>query len=437
MKRGRGDSHIFLPPDELPRMWYNVLPDLPKPLPPLKDPEEGPPKIELMRRLFTKTAMGLEYSDARWIPIPDEIREMYIHIGRPRPLYRALRLERHLRTPARIYYKREDLAPTGSFKMNTLIPQVYYAHKEGYQRITACTGAGQVGTAAAYAAAMFGMKCAVYWVRHACRLKPDRVAFNRMLGADVYESPSLQTEAGKRYLKENPDHPGTLGIGYAEAFEDALSHDDTVAIWGSRMNHVILHHTIIGLETKRQLEMVDEKPDILLSCAGTGSNLPGLIFPFLKDRLDGRLGYVRFVAAQSEAAPTLTKGEYRYDFPEPSKSTPLMKMYTLGLDAKLPMIRAEGIRSASSSPTLSSLRAEGLIDVLTYAADERKVFEAASTFLQVEGVPVALESAYAVKAAMDEAIRARRERKKKVIVFNISGSGYLDFGGFREVLPGL
>ena len=426
------NNHIFLPVDELPKHWYNILPDLPKPLPPYKEPEKGVSRIELMKKLFTRTSLELEFSKERWIPIPNEVRELYIHIGRPRPLYRAKRLEEFLNTPARIYYKREDLAPTGSFKMNSMIPQVYYAYKEGFKKVVAPTGAGQVGSAVAFAAAMFNLDCTIFWVRHACRMKRDRASYTRMLNAKVFESPSKVTKIGKKYLEENPDHPGSLGTAYAETFEVALNNDDTVAIWGSRMNHVIMHHTIIGLETKKQLEMADETPDIILSCGGTGSNFPGLAYPFIKDYLDGKLGDVKFLVVQTSAAPTLIKGEYRYDFVEPSRTLPLMKMYTLGVETKLPLIKAEGLRSSSSSPTLSLLRHEGIIDAI--ALDERDALEAAKIFLQTEGVLVALESAYAVKAAIDEALKAKRENKEKVIVFNISGNGFLDIEGYREVL---
>lgn len=428
------ETIITLPVDDMPKEWYNIIPDLPEPLPPANDPETGPSRIALLPKMYTKASLELDASKERWIKIPEDVWDLYVHIGRPRPLYRATRLERYLKTPARIYYKREDLAPTGSFKMNTTIAQAYFASKEGVTRLAVETGAGQTGTAFAYSATAFGLKCTIYFVRFAHRLKPERATFMKMLGAEVLESPSNRTDIGRKYLKEDPQHPGSIGIATAESLEDAFSRGDTVATVGSSKNHVLLTQTIIGLETKKQLESIDEKPDVMISCVGGGSNFYGFIAPYVKEHLEGRIKDVRFLAVESEAAARLTKGEYRYDFAEPSKITPLAKMYTLGVDTSLPLIRAEGIRSTGTAPILSLLRRRGLIDTVVYPKDEIAVFEAARAFLQVEGFLVAPESAYAVKAAMDEAIKAKERSEEKVIVFNISGMGYLDFKGYQEVL---
>jgi len=428
---------INLPVDDIPREWYNIVPDLPEPLPPAKDPETGPSLKALLTKMYTKTSLELDASTERWIKIPEEILDLYVQIGRPRPLYRAVRLEEWLKTPARIYYKREDLAPTGSFKMNTTIAQAYFASKEGFQRLAVETGAGQTGTAFAYSAKTFGLECTVYFVRFAYNLKPDRATFMKMLGAEVLPSPTNKTEIGRKYLERDPEHPGSIGVATAESLEDARNREDTVATVGSSKNHVLLTQTMIGLETKKQFESIDEKPDLMISCVGGGSNFYGFIAPFLRERLKGKMKETRFLAVESEAASRLTRGDYRYDFAEPSKSTPLVKMYTLGVDTSLPLIRGEGIRSSGTAPILSLLRHKGVIDAVAYPKDEKAVFEAAKIFLQVEGFLVAPESAYAVRAAIDEALNAKKKNEEKVVAFNISGMGYLDFKGYREVLTDL
>ena len=425
---------INLSIDEMPKEWYNIVPDLPEPIPPARDPEEGPSRIKQLENFYTKTSLELDASKERWVKIPEEVWNLYVHVGRPRPLQRALRLERYLKTPARMYYKREDLSPTGSFKMNTTLPQAYFAMKEGVSRLAVETGAGQTGTAFAYSAKTFGLDCTIYFVRFAYNLKPDRVSYMKMLGAEVLPSPTDRTEIGRQFLKKDLKHPGSLGIATAESLQDAGSREDTVATVGSSKNHVLMTQSIIGLETKKQLESIEEKPDVMISCVGGGGNFYGFISAYLKERLDGRMKDIRFVGAESASAPRLSKGEYRYDFTEPSKSTPMAKVYTLGVDTPLPLIRAEGIRSTSTAPILSLLRSKGIIDTRVYAIDEKEVFEAARTFLQVEGFLVAPESAYAVKGAIDEALEAKKKNEEKVIVFNISGMGHIDFQGYREVL---
>ena len=428
---------ISLPIDDIPTEWYNIVPDLPEPLPPAKDPKEGPSLKELLPKMYTQTSLDLDKSTESWIKIPQQVLDTYIQTGRPRPLYRATRLEKQLETPARIYYKREDLAPTGSFKMNTTIAQAYFAAQEGYKRLAVETGAGQTGTAFAYSAKVFGLECTIYFVRYAYNLKPDRATFMKMFGAEVIPSPTNRTSIGKKYYDKNPNHPGSIGIATAESLEDARDRDDTVATVGSAKNHVLLTQSIIGLETKKQLDSVGETPDVMISCLGGGGNFYGLIAPYLRDRIKGKLPGIRFLAAESEAAPRATRGEYRYDYTEPSKTTPLAKVYTLGVDTPLQTIRAEGIRSSGTAPILSMMLDKGVIESVAYPVDEVGVFEAARTFLQAEGFIIAPESAYGVKAAIDEAIDAKEKSEERVIVVNISGMGFLDFRGYSEVLSDL
>ncbi|UCE06933.1 MAG: TrpB-like pyridoxal phosphate-dependent enzyme [bacterium] len=428
---------ITLPIDDIPTEWYNIVPDLPEPLPPAKDPEEGPSLKELLPKMYTQTSLDLDKSTESWIKIPQEVLDIYIQIGRPRPLYRARRLEKQLETPARIYYKREDLAPTGSFKMNTTIAQAYFAAQEGYKRLAVETGAGQTGTAFAYSAKVFGLACTIYFVRYAYNLKPDRATFMKMFGAEVLPSPTNRTAIGKKYYDQDPNHPGSIGIATAESLEDARNRDDTVATVGSAKNHVLLTQTIIGLETEKQFDSIGEIPDVMISCLGGGGNFYGLIAPYLRDRIKGELPNIRFLAAESEAAPRATRGEYRYDYTEPSKTTPLAKVYTLGVDTPLKNIRAEGIRSSSTAPILSMMLDKGIIESVAYPSDETAVFDAARTFLQTEGFIIAPESAYGVKAAIDEAIDAKQKNEERVIVVNLSGMGYLDFRGYSEVLNDL
>lgn len=421
---------ISLSPDEMPRYWYNVLPDLPEPLPPARGSKD------VLRKLYTKTALRQNEAQNRWIRIPDEVFDLYAHIGRPRPLFRAKKLEKYLKTPARMYYKREDLSPTGAYKINTAIPQSYYAWREGYERVVSETGAGNTGAAFAYSTSLLGLKYTVYQVRHAYRSKPDRVTFMKMLGAEVFESPSNRTDLGKKYLEENTDHPGNIAIAIGEAFEDCMTKEDATYGAGSATNFVLLHHTIIGLETKKQLEKIDEIPDVLISCIGGGANFSGLILPYYRDLRSKKLENIRFLAAESEASARLKNGEYRYDFREPSRTVPANKVYTLGVDSELPVIKAEGLRGHSCSPILSLLRHEGFIQTQAYSRDEVEVFSAAMKFFQTEGVIVALESSYAVKAAIDEALEAKEKGEEKVIVFNLSGNGYFDLGSYNEVLSG-
>jgi len=423
---------ISLDVGELPTHWYNVVPDLPEPLPPPRDPESGPSRVQKLPEYLIGECLRQEMSTERWVEIPEPLRRLYEQSGRPRPLFRARSLERLLQTPAHLYYKSEFYSPTGSHKVNTALAQAWYARQEGYRRLTTETGAGQWGTALAYAASLVGLECTVYWVRAVHRWKPQRLGFMRMLGATVYASPSPHTEVGRRLYEQDPEHPGSLGIAISEGLEDAGRDPHAVYSLGSVLNHVLMHQTIIGLETQRQFEKAGEYPDLMISCLGGGSNFGGFVLPFVGDVLT-RGRKIRFLAAQSQAAPNL-QGEYRYDFADHAEMTPMLKMYTLGHQATMRPIKGDGLRYHGCSPILSLLRHRGMIETVAYPPDEKHVFESALRFLRAEGFLPAPESAYSVCCAMDEAIRCRESGEAKVIAFNISGHGFMDVDGYREVL---
>jgi tryptophan synthase beta chain len=430
-------SHILLPVDELPTKWYNILPDLPEPLPPPKEPETGPSRMEFLARTMIKECLRQEMSSERWIPIPDEIRELYLHMGRPRPLYRAKRLEKFLGlNKVRLYYKREDLSPTGSHKTNTAVAQAYYAMKEGKTTLTTETGAGQWGTALAYAARLLGLDCVVFWVKSVYDWKTERRTLMKLLGAKVYASPSQQTKIGREVSSKNPEHPGSLGIAISEGLEYAETHKDSVYCLGSVLNHVLMHQSIIGLETIKQFELVDDEPDLIVGCLGGGSNFGGIALPFIGEVLRGKRE-CGFLAAQSLAAPNLVKGEYRYDFCDVAEYTPLLKVYTLGHKIEMPPIKADGLRYHAAAPIISLLRRHGLVKAVAYPIDEKAIFEAARLFLQSEGWLPAPESSYAIRAGIDEALKAEKAGVEKVICMNISGHGFLDLAAYREKLEGV
>ena len=412
-----------LPLDEMPTKWYNILPDLPEPLPPPVDETEGAPRLKRLEKVLVKECLRQEMSADRWIDIPEEIWQLYAVAGRPRPLFRARRLEKRLDTPAKLYYKAEFYSPTGSHKVNTALAQAWYAKREGYERLTTETGAGQWGTALAYAASLVGLRTKVYWVRAVYDWKPDRRQFMQLYGAEVHASPSDQTETGRQLLKENPKHPGSLGIAVSEGLEEAEKDDRAIYCLGSVLNHVLLHQTVIGLETKRQFELLGEYPDLMVSCLGGGSNFGGFAIPFFGDRLKGR--DVSFLAAQSEAAPNL-QGEYQYDYADHAGLTPQLKMYTLGHRKEMRPIMGDGLRYHAAAPILSLLRHHGLLDTVAYPSDEKHVFERARQFVQAEGFLPAPESAYSVAAAIDQALECKDTGEKKVIAFNISGHGFMD-----------
>jgi tryptophan synthase beta chain len=369
-------------------------------------------------------------STDRWIDIPAGILDLYVKSGRPRPLFRADKLEAALGTQARLYYKGEFFSPPGSHKVNTAIPQAYYAKAQGFRRLTTETGAGHWGGALAYATNLLGLDCTIFWVRSVYNWKRARRQYMQLMGAEVLASPSNRTRAGRELFEKDPNHHGSLGIAISEGVEDALEHDDTIYCLGSVLNHVLLHQTIIGLETRKQLEKINEYPDIVISCLGGGSNFGGFVLPFAGDALTKGKD-IKFIAAQSQVAPNL-RGEYRFDFADYAETTPELMMYTLGHRIDMAPIKGDGLRYHGCSPIISFLRNKGLIDTVAYPADEKEVFGKARIFLETEGFLPAPESAYSIACAIDEARKA--ENKGKVIAFNVSGSGYFDMEGYAEVL---
>jgi tryptophan synthase beta chain len=427
-------DQIALPIDEFPTKWYNIMPDLPEPLPPPKEPETGPSRMEYLGRTMIKESLGQEMSAQSWISIPEDIRELYIHMGRPRQLYRAKRLERSLGLKkVKLFYKREDLSPTGSHKTNTAIAQAYYAMKEGKTTLSTETGAGQWGTALAYAAKLLNLECVVFWVRSVYDWKTDRKTLMQLLGAKVFASPSKETKMGREILSKNPKSPGSLGIAISEGLEYTEAHENSVYCLGSVLNHVMMQQSVIGLETIKQFDMIDEKPDLIVACLGGGSNFGGIALPFIGEVLKGKRK-CEFLAAQTAAAPNLVKGEYRYDFADVAEHTPLLKMYTLGHKSDMVPIRADGLRYHAAGPIISLLKKHNIVKAVSYPVDEKSIFEAARMFVQTEGWLPAPESSYAVRAGIDEALKAEKAGAEKTICMNISGHGWLDLEAYRDKL---
>ena len=423
---------VNLSHDEIPTRWYNIIPDLPTPLPPPLDPADGPSRIANLPNLMIGECLKQEFSQEPWIDIPSGIMDLFAKAGRPRPLFRATNLEKKLNTPARLYYKSEFFSPTGSHKVNTALAQCWYAKREGFKRVTTETGAGQWGTALAYAAALTGLKCTVYWVRSVYNWKKDRLSLMKLLGAEVFASPSPVTEFGRSLYDKDPNHVGSLGIAISEGLEDSQKDPTATYSLGSVLNHVLLHQTVIGLETQKQFELFEDYPDVVVSCLGGGSNFGGFAIPFLGDVLK-KGKKVKFIAAQSEVAPNL-QGQYKYDFADYAEMTPLLKMYTLGHKTDMFPIKGDGLRYHGCSPILSLLRNEGYIETVAYPANEKYVFEKAKLFIDSEGWLPAPESAYSICCAIDEALKCRESGEKKAIAFNISGHGFLDIPGYRTVL---
>ncbi len=428
----KASREIILKADDLPDKWYNIIPDLPEPLPPPRDPPEGYSRVKDLPNMLLKECLRQEMSDQRWIPIPEGIRELYLAAGRPRPLFRARKLEEKLDTPAKLFYKSEFFSPTGSHKVNTALAQAYYAKQEGFERLTTETGAGQWGNALAYAASLNDLDCTVFWVRAVYRWKEQRLKFMQKYGAEVYASPSNKTEFGKKLYKENPDHNGSLGIAISEGLEEAKKDPNAVYCLGSVLNHVMLHQSIIGLETKKQMELAGEYPDVVISCLGGGSNFGGIAIPFMHDVLKKK-AEIKFIASQSKAAPNL-QGEYKYDFADHAEMTPMLKMYSLGHQVTMVPIKGDGLRYHGCAPILSLLRHHGFIETVAYPEDEKYVFEKARDFVKTEGFLPAPESAYSIACAIDEALKCKKEKEEKTIVFNISGHGFMDMDGYTEVL---
>ena len=423
---------VTLPPDDLPHDYYNIQHDLPEPLPPPLDPRTMQPvSPEPLLRLFAKECIMQEISTEEFIPIPEEVREAYLRLGRPTPLYRATRLEQKLKTPAKIFYKREDLNPAGSHKPNTAIPQAYYHKKEGTERLTTETGAGQWGSALALATALFDIDLTVYMTRSSYVQKPYRKTLMEVYGAEVIASPSRRTAVGKGFVDKDPDHPGSLGIAISEAVEDCVSHENTKYSLGSVLNHVLTHQSVIGQEAKLQLEEFDEDPDYIVGCIGGGSNYAGLSYPFMGDRLRGKSD-AEFVAAEPKAVPSTTRGEYRYDYGDTAGMAPLIKMYTLGHSYQCPPIHAGGLRYHGKAPSMCMLINKGYMRSVAYSQNE--VMDAGLLFAQTEGIVAAPESNHAIKAAVDLALECKQKNEAKTILFNLSGHGLLDLKAYEDKL---
>ncbi len=425
---------VVIGENELPRAWYNVLPDLPEPLPPPLKPDGTPAKPEDLEAIFPKEIVRQEVSLERFVPIPEEVLEAY-RLWRPTPLVRAYRLERTLKTPVEIYYKYEGVSPPGSHKPNTAVAQAYYNVKEGVERLTTETGAGQWGSALAFATNLFGLKCTIYMVRVSYEQKPYRRVLMQLWGAEVVPSPSKRTSFGRKVLEQDPDNPGSLGIAISEAIEDAVMHPNTKYSLGSVLNHVLLHQTIVGQEALKQMELIDRFPDYVIGCIGGGSNYAGLAYPFYYVKKMGKAPVdTRFVAVEPTAAPSTTKGVYTYDHGDTARLTPLLKMYSLGHDFVPPPIHAGGLRYHGKAPSLSLLIHKGEFGSVAY--DQVEVFKAAEVFTRAEGFVPAPESAHAIKAVIDLALEAKRKGERKVILFNLSGHGLLDLKAYDEYLSG-
>ncbi len=423
---------IHLSEAEMPQEWYNIQPDLPHPLPPYLHPGTGQPVgPQDLAPIFPMDLIMQEVSQERYIPIPDDVQRIY-KIWRPSPLHRARRLEAALKTPARIYYKNESVSPAGSHKPNTAVAQAYYNKVAGIKRMATETGAGQWGSAMALACNFFDLDCTVYMVKVSYHQKPYRRSLMHIWGADVYASPTDRTNAGRGILAQTPDTPGSLGIAISEAVEDAATHADTNYSLGSVLNHVLLHQTIVGLETKKQLAMAGEKPQVLIGCVGGGSNFAGFCFPFVPDKLKGQ--DLRFVAVEPTACPTLTRGAYTYDFGDTAGLTPLIMMYTLGHGFVPPGIHAGGLRYHGDAPLLCLLVHDKVIEARAYP--QNPVFEAAKLFAETEGIVPAPETAHAIRAAVDEAIICKETGQAKCIVFNFSGHGHFDLAAYDNYLEG-
>jgi len=423
-----------LSPDEMPTSWYNIQADLPEPAPPPLDPTTLKPiSPELLERIFAKELIRQEVSTERYIKIPDEVLDAYLRLPRPTPLYRAKRLEKYLKTPAQIYFKCENFSPTGSHKPNTAIAQAYYNKKQGTNRLVTETGAGQWGTALALASSIFGLKCRIYMVRASYQQKPGRKIIAQVYGAEMFPSPSDQTNFGKKLLKENPNHPGTLGIAISEAVEDTLAHDDARYSLGSVLNHVLMHQTIVGLEAKKQFELIDTYPDLVCGCIGGGSNYAGFGFPFMMDKLKGKTD-TEFVACESKAVPHTTRGVYTYDYGDTAEMTPLLKMLTIGHGYACPPIHAGGLRYHGMAPLISYLIYKGYMRSVAYSQTE--VFEAAKILAQTEGLIIAPETAHSLRYVLDEALKCKKNGEKKVIAMNYSGHGLLDLTAYEQFLAG-
>jgi len=426
-------SSFLLPASRIPKAWYNLNADLGEPIPPSLHPATRQPAgPDDLAAIFPENLIMQEVTTDRWVEIPEPVRDVYA-LWRPTPLLRAVRLEKALQTPARIYYKYEGVSPGGSHKPNTAVAQAYYNKVAGTKRLATETGAGQWGSSLALACSLFDLECTVYMVRVSYDQKPYRKMMMHTWGADVFPSPSDQTEFGKSVLAQDPDCPGSLGIAISEAIEDTVTSKNTKYSLGSVLNHVVLHQTVIGQEAVEQMEMAGETPDSIIGCVGGGSNFAGLAFPFLRDKIAGKAN-CRVIAVEPTACPSMTKGDLRYDHGDTAGMTPLMMMKTLGHNFMPPPIHAGGLRYHGMAPMVSHAQKLGLMEAIALA--QTHVFESAVQFARTEGIVPAPESAHAVAAAMDEAIAAREAGEKRVILFGLSGHGMLDLSSYERFLSG-
>ncbi len=423
---------IILTEKELPTSWYNVLADLPKPLPPILHPVTKEPTI-LPPPLFPSGIREQEFSTERYIKIPEEVLDIY-KLWRPTPLIRAYRLEKALDTPARIFYKYEGVSPAGSHKLNTAVAQAYYAKKDGIKRFTTETGAGQWGSALSLGCAFFGLECKVYMVKVSYYQKPYRRILMETWGAQCVPSPSPDTEIGRKILAENPNSPGSLGIAISEAIEDAFKRDDTYYSIGSVINSVLLHQTIIGQEAKKQMEKAGYYPDIIVGCIGGGSNFAGMFLPFVKDKLDGKKPNLRIINVEPTACPSITKGLYTWDYGDVAGLAPIIKMYTLGHTFMPPGIHAGGLRYHGMAPIICHLHRLGFVEAK--AVPQVATFQAGVQFARTEGIVPAPEPNHAIRVAIDEALACRESGESKTILIALSGHGHFDLAAYDEYLTG-
>jgi tryptophan synthase beta chain len=428
------EHKILLDEKDIPKQWYNLAPDLPTPMLPPLGPDGKPVTPDMLTPVFPMNLIEQEVSQERWIKIPEEILDI-LYRWRPAPLRRAVYLEKYLKTPARIYYKDESTSPPGSHKPNTAVPQAWYNKQFGIKKITTETGAGQWGSALAFACKLIGLECKVFMVRISFDQKPFRKTMMQVWGANCVASPSNETNAGRAILAKIPDTPGSLGIAISEAIEAAVTDPTgkTRYSLGSVLNHVLLHQTIIGLEAKAQLKKAGEKqPDVVIGCAGGGSNFAGLAFPFVADKING--ANIKIIPVEPTACPTMTRGPFAYDFGDTACTTPLLAMHTLGHAFIPPPIHAGGLRYHGMAPLVCQGIVEGLLEPI--AVQQLKCYESALTWASTEGTICAPETSHAIAATIDEAIKAREEGKEKVILFNYSGHGLMDLSGYDAYMAG-
>ncbi len=424
------NKKIVLRDDEMPRQWYNIAPDIPNGLKPPLDPETNEPMgPEKLSAVFPMGLLEQEMSGERFIDIPEEVQEIY-KIWRPSPLVRATGLEKALGTKAKIFFKNEGVSPVGSHKPNSAVPQAYYNMKEGVKRLSTETGAGQWGSALAFATSKFGIECKVYMVRISFDQKPYRKSMMQMYGASIVASPSEDTNTGRKILAEHPDTPGSLGIAISEALEDAATRDDTKYALGSVLNHVCMHQSIIGLEAKKQMEIAGEYPDVIIGCCGGGSNFAGIAAAFVPDYLEGKK--INFIGVEPASCPSLTMGKLAYDFGDVAQMTPLLYMYTLGHDFIPPGIHAGGLRYHGMSPMLSALVRENIVHPMK--VHQLECFEAGALFAKTEGIIPAPETCHAIRAAIIEATQDLND--PKTILFNFSGHGLIDMASYDKFYAG-